>query len=156
MSFGGLLILILFFPDQTALAGHKVAHCQPLPADVDFSSDFPTVQDAEWGYPIGGWGGDPRGLTLRHRPVVFVHGNTRDAGDWDEPGRSVKQRFLEAGYSRQELWALSYNGKSTRDVPRNLQCRTDNTGNVPDLTAFVSAVLRYTGATKIDLVAHSL
>ena len=95
-------------------------------------------------------------LALAAWSVIFVHGNTRDAGDWDEPGRSVKQRFLEAGYSKQELWAPSYNGKSTKENPRALQCRTDNTSNIPDLAAFVYAVLDYTGASKVDLVAHSV
>lgn len=114
------------------------------------------MQDREWGYRLGGWGGVSREQPLRHPPVIFVHGNTRDANDWDEPGRSVKQRFLEAGYSPQELWALSYNGKSTKHDPPALQCRTDNTRNIPDLRAFVEAVLMYTGAPKVDLVAHSL
>ena len=56
----------------------------------------------------------------------------------------------------QELWALSYNGKSIKDLPAALQCRTDNSHNIPDLTAFVNAVLTYTGAPKVDLIAHSL
>lgn len=93
---------------------------------------------------------------LRHRPVIFVHGNTRDADDWDEPANSVKQHFLEAGYSRQELWALSYNGKSTKRLPAASHCRTDTQTNVSDLAAFMRAVLAYTGAPKIDLIAHSL
>lgn len=56
----------------------------------------------------------------------------------------------------QELWAISYNGKSTELNPPLLQCRTDNRSNVSDLTAFVNAVLAYTGAAKVDIVAHSL
>jgi hypothetical protein len=63
---------------------------------------------------------------MRYQPVIFVHGKTRDAGDWDEPGRSVKQCFLEAGYSMQELWALSYNGKATKGLSPAPQCGTDN------------------------------
>jgi pimeloyl-ACP methyl ester carboxylesterase len=114
------------------------------------------LKDQEWGFRIGGWGGVAKGSPLRHHPVIFVHGNTRDAGDWDEAGRSVKRRFLDAGYSKQELWALSYNGKSTKDSPPAFQCRTDNTSNIPDLTAFVNAVLAYTGAAKADIVAHSI
>jgi pimeloyl-ACP methyl ester carboxylesterase len=93
---------------------------------------------------------------LRHDPVIFVHGNGRDAGDWDEPGQSVRKRFLDAGYSLHELWALSYNGKTPKGSPPALQCLTDNRTNVPDLTAFVEAVLSYTGAAKADLIAHSL
>jgi len=93
---------------------------------------------------------------LRHHPVIFVHGNTRDAGDWDEAGKSVKQRFLDAGYSMQELWAISYNGKSTKQLPSPSQCRTNAQVNIPDLVAFVKAVAMYTGASKLDIIAHSL
>ncbi|MFQ5846096.1 MAG: alpha/beta fold hydrolase [Candidatus Methylomirabilales bacterium] len=133
-----------------------MGHCRPPPADVAFPSDFPVLRDQEWGYRLGGWGGLARGHPLHHHPVIFVHGNTRDAGDWDEPGRSVKKRFLDAGYSLQELWALSYNGKATKENPPAFRCRTDNQTNIPDLAAFVKAVLAYTGAAKVDLIAHSL
>lgn len=160
MGFYGLwvffLILCIVLPSGKAAAEHKVGHCRPPPADAAFPSDFPILQDQEWGYRLGGWGGLARGHPVRHHPVIFIHGNTRDADDWDEPGRSVRRRFLEAGYSPQELWALSYNGKATKDSPPALQCRTDNETNIPDLAAFVKAVQAYTGATKLDLVAHSL
>ena len=150
----GLAALALL--GQDALATHQIAHCRPEPADILFAPDFPPLQDHEWGYPIGGWGGIAKGHPLRHHPVIFVHGNTRDAGDWDDPGRSVKQQFVNAGYSMQELWAISYNGKSTRELSPASQCRTTNQANVSDLAVFVKAVLAYTGSSKVDLVAHSL
>jgi len=155
-SLHGIVLLILLLPYGEAAAAHKVAHCQPLPGDAAFPSDFPALQDQEWGYRLGGWGGLAKGHPLRRHPVIFIHGNTRDASDWDEPGRSVKKRFLDAGYSPQELWAVSYNGKSTKELSPALQCRTDNRTNIPDLAAFVKAVLAYTGAQKVDLIAHSL
>jgi triacylglycerol lipase len=105
---------------------------------------------------VGGWGGIASRHALQHRPVIFVHGNTRDAGDWDEQGRSVKQRFLNAGYSMQELWAISYNGMSTKQLPPSSQCRTQAQVNIPDLVAFVQAVAAYTGTIKLDIIAHSL
>lgn len=151
---GFLLVLMIFC--VPAEADHKVAHCRPDPAESLFPPEFPTLQDHEWEYRIGGWGGLHQGAPLRHRPVIFVHGNTRDADDWDEPANSVKQHFLEAGYSRQELWALSYNGKSTKRAAAASQCRTDTRSNAPDLAAFIKAVLTYTGAPKVDLIAHSL
>ncbi len=154
---GGLWVLsLLLLPWQDAVAAHKVAHCRPLPSQATFPSDFPILLDGEWEYPMGGWGGIAKGYPLHHHPVIFVHGNTRDASDWDEPGKSVKQRFLAAGYSMQELWALSYNGKSTKAEPPPLQCRTANRTNDSDLAAFVKAVLAYTGTSKVDVVAHSL
>jgi len=153
---GACLLIVLMFFCRQAEAAHKVAHCRPGPAEALFPPDFPIVQDHEWKYRIGGWGGVQQGAPLRHRPVIFVHGNTRDAGDWDEPGNSIKQRFLEAGYSAQELWALSYNGKSTKDAPPASQCRTDTRTNAPDLVGFIKAVLTYTGAPQVDLIGHSL
>lgn len=150
-----IFVVLMCFP-YPAEAVHKVAHCRPDPAEALFPPEFPILQDNEWEYRIGGWGGAKTGAPLRHRPVIFVHGNTRDAGDWDEPGKSIKQRFLEAGYSPHELWALSYNGKSTQHAAPALQCRTDTRTNSPDLAAFIRAVLAYTGAPKVDLIAHSL
>src|SRR5215831_16811246 len=153
----GLWVLpLLLLPWHDANATHKVAHCQPLLSRAAFPPDFPILLDREWGYPMGGWGGIAKGYPLRHHPIIFVHGNTRDATDWDEPGKSVKQRFLAAGYSVQELWALSYNGKSTKNELPSLQCRTANSSNVSDLSSFVKAVLAYTGSSKVALVAHSL
>lgn len=105
---------------------------------------------------MGGWGGLAKGHPLQHRPVIFVYGNTRDAMDWDELGKSVKKRFLNAGYSMQELWAPSYNGKSTKELLSSSQCRTSAQVNIPDLAAFVNAVTMYTGASKLDLIAHSV
>ena len=150
------VLMLLLLPSGNATATHQVAHCRPSAADVAFAPDFPRVQDQEWSYRIGGWGGIGKGHRLQHRPVIFIHGNTRDAGDWDEPGKSVKQRFLDAGYSMQELWALSYNGKSAKELPSSSQCRTNARVNTADVTAFVKAVVAYTGAHTIDIISHSI
>jgi triacylglycerol lipase len=152
----GCLLMVLLWPFEKAAASHMVAHCRPAGADVGFAPDFPQLQDQEWGYRLGGWGGIAKGQPLQHRPVVFVHGNTRDASDWDELGKSVKQRFLDAGYSMQELWAISYNGKATKQLPSPSQCRTNAEVNISDLVAFVNAVAMYTGASRLDVIAHSL
>ena len=78
--------MLLLLPFERAAATHKVAHCRPSVADVAFAPDFPVLQDKEWQYRLGGWGGMARGHPLHHRPVIFVNGNTRDASDWDEAG----------------------------------------------------------------------
>jgi triacylglycerol lipase len=156
LLFLACLLLWPLWSAEKAAAGHQVAHCRPQAADVTFAPDFPVLHDQEWSYRLGGWGGLARGYPLRHRPVIFVHGNTRDAGDWDEAGRSVKQRFLDARYSMQELWAISYNGKSTKHLPSPSQCRTNAQLNIPDLVVFVKAVAMYTGAAKLDIIAHSI
>ncbi len=132
----------------------KLGYCMPSPASRDIPPDFPLLLDHEWGYPLGGWGGIRRGYSLIHNPVIFVHGNARDSSDWDEPGKSVKEKFLQAGYSLQELWAVSYNGASQKG--KLFPCRTDNTANMLDVHDLIHAVIEYTGADKVDIVAHSL
>jgi triacylglycerol lipase len=148
--------MLLLWPFEKAAATHQVAHCRPPAADAAFAPDFPVLPDSEWHDRMGGWGGVAKGHALRHRPVIFVHGNTRDASDWDERGKSVKQRFLDAGYSMQELWALSYNGQSMKQLSPSSQCRTNAQLNVPDIVTFLDAVTAYTGAPKLDIIAHSL
>jgi pimeloyl-ACP methyl ester carboxylesterase len=147
------LALVFVLLAATAEAGHAVGHCRPAEAPAAFPADFPLLLDAEWGFRLGGWGGGERSRPPGRRPVIFVHGNGRDASDWDEPRQSVRARFRAAGYREQGLWALSYNGR--RGEPLTA-CRTDNARNVPDLAAFLDAVLAYTGAGRVDVVAHSL
>ena len=150
----------------------------PPPAPVLFARDFRPPRDCEWGFSVGGWGGIRKGYPLRHDPVIFVHGNHSDAVDWF----SVADAFLARGYTAQELWALSYNGLGGQvdgtpvicpcpPSPRAVayMARPDvaphvveggqyaaNDVNVPDVAAFVRAVLRYTGARSVQLVGHSL
>jgi Lipase (class 2) len=65
------------------------------------------IADQTLGYPLGGFGGIARHGQLHHTPVVFVHGNQVDAQNWLD----VMLQFQnDAGYSMQEMYALSYNG----------------------------------------------
>lgn len=149
----GLALAFVLLVAAAAQADHAGGHCRPVEAPGDFPSGFPRLTDAEWGYRLGGWGGEREARPPARRPVIFVHGNGRDASDWDEPGQSVRARFRAADYREQDLWALSYNGRSGEPLTA---CRTDNARNVPDLAAFLQAVLAYTGAPRVDVVAHSL
>jgi pimeloyl-ACP methyl ester carboxylesterase len=152
-------------------ATHRVGHARPQgPAAVRFAPDFPRLEDSEWGFVIGGFGGIRRGEPLRHVPVVFVHGNTVDHADW----YPVRDAFRAAGWSDQELWALSYNGLGVnsgrtesqpnpeRDAEHaemesdGIPRLTDNDRNVPDLYRFILAVRDYTGSDRFSIVAHSL
>jgi hypothetical protein len=77
-----------------AAADHAVLHDEPQgPAAAHFPADFPELIDHEWGFRIGGFGGIERGHPTDRPPVIFVHGNTADHGDW----YPVRDDFLAAG-----------------------------------------------------------
>jgi pimeloyl-ACP methyl ester carboxylesterase len=140
-----------------------------------FARDFPAIADQRLGYPIGGFGGIAWRAPLRHTPVVFVHGNQVDAQNWLD----VMLQFQNlAGYSMQEMYALSYNGLenyyagapvATSPTHEDADYVTQNPtvlangghgaaddDNVVDLCRFIEAVQTYTGSQQIDIVAHSL
>jgi pimeloyl-ACP methyl ester carboxylesterase len=140
------------------------------PAKVAFGPGFPPLVDHEWGFALGGFGGLQPHAPRRHFPVIFVHGNNVDAADW----YVVRDDFRAAGWTDQEMYALSYNGlggqngtATTRTQPERDQEHVDmgwdgntritnNTVNVPDLYDFIRAVQAYTGSEKFSLVSHSL
>ena len=160
------------------LAGIAVApvaadppHDRPQgPAKVAFGPGFPAQVDHEWGFALGGFGGRQPGAATSRPPVIFVHGNNVDAADW----YPVRDDFRAAGWTDQELWALSYNGLGsnngsalTRQNPeRDAEHRemgwdgmariTNNEVNVPDLYDFIRAVRTYTGSDRFSIVGHSL
>lgn len=151
-------------------ADHQSGHTRPLgPAALHFGAGFPALNDPEWGFRMGGFGGDPT-KTRTHVPVIFVHGNNVDAGDW----YPVRDAFRAAGWNDQEMFALSYNGLGTdygsgvlyQNLENDIEHQqmgwdgaahiTGNDVNVPDLDAFILAVRAYTGSEKFSIVAHSL
>ncbi|TAL20185.1 MAG: hypothetical protein EPN99_09565 [Frankiales bacterium] len=168
-----LALLVLLAPSAAAhsQAVEKPERMRPQgPAAIRFAPDVPAVVDAEWGWRVGGFGGVRRGAPLKHVPVVFVHGNNVDAADW----YPVRDDFRAAGWSDQELWALSYNGLGgsngsalTRQNPERDEEHsamgkdattyvTENAVNVADLHAFLLMVRKYTGSKRFMIVGHSL
>ena len=139
-----------------------------------FAADFPAIRDSRLHAPVGGFGGLRRGVALKHVPVVFVHGNQADAQNW----LSVMVQFQHlAGYSMQEMYAVSYNGLGNfyAGAPRTAPTSPDEAyfqqnpsgfGNgghgaadedeIPDVCRFIEAVESYTGSPYVDIVAHSL
>jgi pimeloyl-ACP methyl ester carboxylesterase len=160
---------------STAGSEPSTSHTQPPAGPGYFAADFPQLTDEEWGYPVGGFGGLGQGTPLHHTPVVFVHGNQADGQNWLD----VMMQFQnDAGYTMQEMYALSYNGLGNyyagapeqtppsaldQDYISQNSSGLANGGHgaadddeVPDLCRFVEAVQWYTGSAKIDIVAHSL
>jgi pimeloyl-ACP methyl ester carboxylesterase len=148
----------------TCLAGSGARADGPHPhglVGTTFPADFPVISDASLGKPVIGFGGSQG--RVERVPVIFLHGNndTPFATACNPFGyiHNLAQFFLDAGYSPRELWGLGYQGDQCDLIanPTNRSGPAHSTvANVPDLRAFVAAVLRYTGATRVDIVAHSL
>lgn len=127
------------FEGDDDLAGLRAETGDPCDWDRTDGSQLPFDTD---GY--GGWGGhefhgtDPG---LEHVPVVFAHGNTRDACDFLEHA----EYFLERDFAGDDLWAITFGREGSTHEEMRAQ-----------LEAFVDAVLEYTGAERVQVVGHSL
>lgn len=113
-----------------------------------FPKGFHSPVDETRNVPIGGFGGGS-GL-ISHNPVIFVHGNTRNANDW----LPVYKYFLSKGYTPNELWSLSWGNNSLQNIDANDE-------NIGDIKNFIEEVLRYTrminrNVNKVDIISHSL
>jgi triacylglycerol lipase len=74
-------------------------------------------------------------------PILFVHGYARTASDW----KTMTGRFEKDGYAKSQLSAYSYNtSQSNKTTAEN------------DVKTQVESLLKSTGASKVDIVAHSM
>jgi len=92
---------------------------------------------------------------IQHQPVVFVHGNSDRAAGHDRTPTgwtSVIAYFLANGYSPAELYATTWGPAD----PALAGKQVHSYENVHRVRAFIEAVLAYTGAERLDLIAHSM
>jgi pimeloyl-ACP methyl ester carboxylesterase len=126
-----------------------------------FPAHFPVIRNFYLGTPIIGFGSDVG--RVEHDPVIFLHGNNDSpfATACNPFGRvqAFAQFFLDHGYHLSELWGLGYQGDQC-DLAQDNTHRSDvshsTAAAVPILRQFVQAVLEFTGAKRVDIVAHSL
>ena len=77
---------------------------------------------------------------LNHDPILFVHGYLGSPENWD----TMKQRFLADGWTENELYAKNYSWWDS------------NAQNAAAIRDDVNRIIRETGATKVDIIAHSM
>ena len=126
-----------------------------------FPDHFLVIINFYLGKPVIGFGSDIG--RVEHVPVIFLHGNndTPFTTSCNPFGRiqAFAQFFLDNGYSPRELWGLGYQGDQC-DLQQDNTFRSGishtTAAAVPLLRQFVQAVLDFTGAKRIDIVAHSL
>lgn len=74
-------------------------------------------------------------------PILFVHGYTRSASDWN----TFIANFEKDGWSKKQLRAYSYNTSTSNKTTAETTVKSE-----------VEKLLSSTGASKIDVVAHSM
>jgi pimeloyl-ACP methyl ester carboxylesterase len=129
-------------------------------AATSFPAGFAVPTDASLGKPVLGFGG--AGPVTR-TPVILLHGNNDTpyptlCNPYGDVSR-LASFLLAHGYAESEVWALGYQGDQCDllTMPTNRSGVAHSTAaNIPDLRAFVHAVLDYTGAKRVDIVGHSL
>jgi triacylglycerol lipase len=78
--------------------------------------------------------------TLTHDPILFVHGYGGASSNWD----NMKARFLADGWQDAELYSYTYSFLAS------------NASTAAEIRNQVDDILKKTGATKVDIIAHSM
>ena len=77
---------------------------------------------------------------LKHDPILFVHGYGGSSANFD----TMRQRFAADGWQNFELYAYNYSFLSS------------NATTAAEIRDQVDDIIRKTGATKVDIIAHSM
>lgn len=79
--------------------------------------------------------------SLGQDPILFVHGYLESASLW----KTMISRFEKDGYTSSQLSAYSYNTSQSNKVDAEKEVKSH-----------VESLLKATGATKVDIIAHSM
>lgn len=111
--------------------------------------------------PNGSFGGKRRsGDVIEKEPVIFIHGSGDTALFTQQPlatgfSRSI-QYFLEQNYTEAELYATTWGDTWGSGSMLDTYSTIHTCGNLIYLRRFLEAVIGYTGAKKVDIIAHSV
>ncbi len=152
-------IIRMLVAAAASLAAMAATHGAPS-VGTALPDDFPLIRNFYLGKPVLGFGARGR---VERVPVIFLHGNndTPFATACHPFGyiHNLAQYFLDHGYRPSELWGLGYQGDQCdllQEITRKSGVGHSTAAAVPLVRAFVHAVLEYTGAERVDIVAHSL
>ncbi|HSP78823.1 MAG TPA: alpha/beta hydrolase, partial [Myxococcaceae bacterium] len=94
--------------------------------------------------------------TVVNQPVIFIHGNSDKAIGTGKAGQSGWNNSIEyfqsKGYKTSELYATTWGPADATLSAYQYHSKT----YVMKLRKFIEAVKAYTGASKVDIIAHSM
>lgn len=94
--------------------------------------------------------------TVVNQPVIFIHGNSDKAvgtGVIGQTGWNASiDYFISQGYKPSEIYATTWGPANALYSAAQYHSKD----NLTRLRAFIQAVKAYTGATKVDIVTHSM
>jgi triacylglycerol lipase len=93
--------------------------------------------------------------TLINQPVIFIHGNSDSALGTGAPFTGWTDSinyFLSQGYKTSELYATTWGPAD----PAQAVDQYHSKAYLTKIRAFIQAVKAYTGAAKVDVIAHSM
>ena len=155
-----MFLMLSVIPAGAGEPSDSPASKTPPTVGTTLPKDFPVIMNYYLGQPVLGFGAKG---ALHRVPVIFLHGNNdtpfptscNPYGDV----HSFAQYFVDNGYRLSEVWGLGYQGDQC-DLLTDETLRSgvahSTAAAVPILRSFVHAVLKYTGAKHVDIVAHSL
>ncbi|KFA91645.1 lipase family protein [Archangium violaceum] len=105
----------------------------------------------------GSYGGKASSTdTVVNQPVIFIHGNSDKAigtGTAGQSGWNASIEFFQSkGYKTSELYATTWGPADAMMSAYQYHSKT----NVMKVRKFIEAVKAYTGAAKVDIIAHSM
>ena len=92
---------------------------------------------------------------VNNQPVIFIHGNSDKAVGtiYGQSGWTQSlNHFLSQGHTQAELYAITWGDANPLSAVNNYHSKE----NVMRIRKFIEAVLAYTGASKVDIISHSM
>lgn len=130
------------------------------PGINSFGSDFKTYLNNTNNSDLTGFGGSVSktgDCAVTKQPVIFIHGNADDVngasygatyGGW----KTSRDYFISKGYKPTELYAVNWGIPGATNASYNYH----SIYNLSKVYRFILAVKNYTGASKVDIITHSL
>uniref|UniRef100_A0A7E4VP20 Lipase n=1 Tax=Panagrellus redivivus TaxID=6233 RepID=A0A7E4VP20_PANRE len=150
-----LYILLVLVSVAAAVSGPFTKDFQDWLAKSSYVEyDFPALH---YGTAASFGGRDNKtARKIKHQPVIFIHGNSDgaldDGNEYSSGWTASIEHFMSNGYTSAELYAITWGDRNLT----HSHGRTHSCVALMRVRRFIEAVLEYTNATQVDIIAHSM